>query len=183
MAKTGELFGLCCAASWKDSNKTYGSAQNFLFALQPAMRIMRAHPGSKETDFQWLNERGYQMPHGFGCGSPERGFRLFLNEGLDACVAKSSDLNFEAGAMLGPTGTQGRFELAELQVYACGGDAVVERGLQGRKLARQVAGEKLQKARQVDRAAFAENAFDREMLLGNTFAHQAHVKDRPSECK
>jgi len=178
----GEVFGFSCITPWKDSNKTYGSSENVLYTLAPDVRIMRAHPGSKATDFQWLNEKGFQLPHGFGCGSPETGFRIFINEGFDRCIAKASDLNYEAGAFLGP-GTQGEFKLEELQVYGCGGEESISRGMAGQKQARATQEENLRRARKVDRAAFAGNAFDREMLLGNTFAHQQQVKDRePAEC-
>lgn len=40
--------------------------------------------------------------------------------------------------------------------------------------------ETIQKARQCDKAQFVNNAFDREFLLGNTFAHRSgtqHCED------
>ena len=146
--------------------------------------------GAYEPPLQWFNLRGYGLPHGLGAGgggpisSGSKGsdFRLFVSDSLEGGVACSSCTTFEPGALLG-TGSMGfQFKLAELEIWGVGGDEAWTKGLAGREMARGVRFEHIQRARKVDKAAFLESSFDREMLLGQTFAHQQQVQDREPTC-
>jgi len=185
-----ELFGFFASEPWRESNRSYGTGESFVYQLRPRWCLCRARPSSSgsnsSSDYQWMNLSGFDMPHGYGVG--KRGqFRVFVPDSLegDECVAKASDMIFEPGALLATThpGTVstgeprrlrsgGTYQLRDLAVFGCGGDSVIEKGLKGQSDARMIREDALQKARKVDKAKFFENTFDREMFLSNTFSHQ-----------
>lgn len=200
---------------WKDSNRYYGSANNFLFTLTPELNIYRtagaggcsssiqgAQAGAHAnvpTNYQYLNMKTYGYPHGLGMGGHLENFRFFIPDNMDegtsddnlVCIAGSSDLTYEPGEIVPPVPTtgiidrysrnsvpQGNFNIDCLEIWACGGESAISRGMEAQSKDRDVRNSNINKARQCDKAAFANSAFDQEFLLGNTFAHQSHAKDR-----
>ena len=61
-----------------------------------------------------------------------------------------------------------------LEVWACGGEDLIQRGIQAQEKEREIRDENIQKARKVDKGAFFSNAFDREFLLSKTLGHKAN---------
>jgi len=153
------------------------------------------------TNYQYLNMKTYGYPHGLGMGGHLEKFRFFIPDNMDegtssdyrVCIAGSSDLTYESGEIVPPvpisglidrnryvknTTPQGNFNIDCLEVWACGGDSAIDKGTDAQSKDRDVRNANINKARQCDKAAFANSAFDQEFLLGNTFAHQSHAKDR-----
>jgi hypothetical protein len=64
-----------------------------------------------------------------------------------------------------------------MEVWGCGGEASLEHALQAQAKDRGDRDALIQKARQVDKAQFANNTFDQEFLLGKTFAHKVRMAD------
>ena len=65
--------------------------------------------------YMYLNLKGFSLPHGLGVGgSIDAGFRLFLPESLEGCVAGAADGTFGYGPLAGSK----HFELEALEV--CG---------------------------------------------------------------
>lgn len=126
-------------------------------------------------NYMWLNSKAYAMPHGLGMGGTLpgqggdlEGFRFFIPDTLENCVANNTCPTFEPGPLV----PNQKFEIDVLEVWACGGIERVEKGLHAQKQNRMMAQETIDKARKVDKAAFFNNAFDQEFLLSSTFNHK-----------
>ena len=112
------------------------------------------------------------MEHGLGFGGTREKFRLFVSESLESCKAYSSCPTFEQGPLL-PDKCKNTFEIMTLEVWGCGGEESIRAGLEGQQVDRAVRDENISRAKKVDKAAFFNNDFDREMFLGGTFAHKS----------
>ena len=84
---------------------------------------------------------------------------------MDGCVASSGGLTFERGALASGK----RFEIDALEVWGVGGAEALARAAEAQGDARRATEKSIAKARRVDKAQFANNEFDKEMLLGKTF--------------
>ena len=57
-------------------------------------------PPPSNNHFQYLNLKGFSLPHGFGMGGSTEAFRFFIPEALDdTCVGRSACLTFEQGEL------------------------------------------------------------------------------------
>eukprot|EP00388_Colpodella_angusta_P038343 GDKK01044143.1.p1 GENE.GDKK01044143.1~~GDKK01044143.1.p1 ORF type:complete len:113 (-),score=10.25 GDKK01044143.1:51-389(-) len=102
-----------------------------------------------------------------GFGGTLDGFRVFIPESLEGCTATNTCPTYEAGKLIdGET-----FEIQTMEVWGCGGAEVVVSALAAQAQNRAVADETLRRARQVDKAQFFNNEFDKEFLLSNTTSH------------
>mmetsp|Transcript_3611 Transcript_3611/g.5629 ORF Transcript_3611/g.5629 Transcript_3611/m.5629 type:complete len:168 (-) Transcript_3611:733-1236(-) len=150
-----------------------GSSQDILFTLAPKLRIYRSKAHSNGF-YQWLNTKSYNLPHGLGFGGTMEGFRLFIPESLETCTAQESCPTYEPGRLVEAEG--GEFQIGTLEIWGCGGEEKVASALQAQEYERQLEEENIQKARHVDKAAFFNNEFDREMFLSNTVSNNASAK-------
>lgn len=192
------MLGAFCNDRWKESNKFFGSSKNILFTLRPKLNIMCSKDRNNGSH-QWLNTKSYSCPHGLGLGGTPENFRLFIPDTLEECIAKSSCLTYEPGVLLQPLASEpkgsfmstqdenglwsrDRFEIGCLEVWGCGGDEAVTKGLQAQSLDREIRNETIQRARQVDKAQLFNNSFNQEFLLSNTLGHRQQVADRAGEC-
>ncbi len=65
----------------------------------------------------YLNLKGFSLPHGLGVGgSIDGGFRLFVPESLEGCVAAAADGTFGYGPLAGSK----HFDLEALEVGGWG---------------------------------------------------------------
>lgn len=78
--------------------------------------------------------------------------------------------------------SDGIFNISIMEVWGCGGDDLIEQALIGQAKDRGDRDALIQKARQVDKAAFANNSFDQEFLLSKNFSHKVRMADE-SACK
>jgi TLD len=161
--------------------------------LQPEFKIMRSRNRSN-GNYQWLNTKSYGMPHGLALGGSVESFRLFITDTFENCVASESCLTFEGGSLLPEAGpppanpsdsnptfaplvSKNNFEIDHIEVYACGGEKFIQSGMKALEKDREIRDENIQKARQVDKAQFFNNAFDQEFLLSATFAHKTQTAE------
>lgn len=174
---SGCVFGSLTTERWKEMNKFYGSSKSILFTLTPKLRILRSKiPGN--SAYQWLNSKSFNMPHGMGLGGTLEGFRVFIPESLEKCTARDSGPTYENGKLI----TEGdEFEIDTLEIWGCGGHSRVHSALEAQRENRKIMEESRAKARKVDKAAFFDSSFDREFLLGNTFAHDKEKQERLEE--
>lgn len=142
-----------------------GSSKNALFVLKPKLRIYRSKTPSNAS-YQWLNTKSHTLPKGMGFGGSTEGFRVFIPESLEGCTATNSCPTYETGKLV----ENERFEIQTLEVWGCGGSAVVETALKAQAEERALADENIDKARHVDKAQFFNNEFDKEFFLSNTMS-------------
>jgi hypothetical protein len=64
-----------------------------------------------------------------------------------------------------------------MEVWGCGGEVCLQHALEAQAKDRWDRDMFIQKARQVDKAQFANNTFDQEFLLGKTFGHKVRMVD------
>ena len=100
---------------------------------------------------------------------------MFIPESLETCIANSSCLTFESGSLLPDNKTE--FQIDTMEIWGCGGDDLIKQGLYAQGKDRNSRDDLIRQARKVDKAAFADNAFDQEFLLSKTFAHKVKVAD------
>ena len=98
------MFGAFASEKWKDTQKSYGGSNSFLFTLRPDLKLLRTKAGAgADCCYQYLNTRSYDKDtHGLGMGgSTSSGeHRLFIPTAMEGCVAKVNCSTFEAGALL-----------------------------------------------------------------------------------
>lgn len=163
-----------------------GSSSTVLFSLKPNYRIIKSKSSSNGF-YQWLNTKSFGLPHGLGIGGTVEGFRLFIPESLEHCVAKSSCPTFEPGRLIplsdgvGNDTNSNTFEIDVLEIWGCGGDSIVSEALDAQAKDRMRVDEAICKARKVDKAAFFNNEFDKEFLLSNTLSHQKQSRENHSD--
>ncbi|CAM9642471.1 unnamed protein product, partial [Phaeothamnion confervicola] len=165
---TGAVFGGFADSPWKESNSFFGTASCFLLRLLPDYELYPCKPAS-EGRYQFLNLKGFSLPHGLGMGGRVDSFRLFISEGLDGedCVARAACMTYERGPLL--PAERRRFEVDGMEVWGVGGTHSLREAVAAQQRRRAVVDHNIAKARKVDKAKFVDNEFDREMLLGKTF--------------
>lgn len=125
----------------------------------------------------FARSRGYdKQAHGIGFGGTVDQPRLFLSESFDSCYARSDDLTFEKGPLLGTT-TTSSFDIDALEVWGVGGSAVVTDSLKARKQQREYRQATIQKARKVDKAAFLDD-LQSGLIESKAFAHRDQIRGR-----
>ena len=161
--------------------------------MKPEFKIIRSRDKSN-GNYQWLNTKSYGLPHGLALGGSLDAFRLFITESFESCVASDGCLTFEAGSLLpdldvstdindkdeinfASARENNNFEIDFLEVFACGGDQFIEKGMESLAKDREIREENIQRARKVDKAQFFNSAFDQEFLLSGTFAHKAQTSE------
>jgi len=182
-ADSGGVFGASTSTAWKESKDFYGNSDCFLFSIQPNVKVMR--PRGAGTNFMYCNpesrSRGYDgLAHGIGFGGDTLKPRLFITESFEGCMARASDLTFEAGMLLPPReiGNPSKiFDLESLEVWGVGGDAVVAKALGNRYKQREIVASNIRKARKVDKAQFLDD-FKSGLIESKAFAHRAEMRGR-----
>lgn len=105
---------------------------------------------------------------------------MWIPESLEGCVAGSRDGTFEWGPLAGGAGAgggmreggrEGEFEMEGLEVWGVGGEERIGAAVSAQGQARELRAENIARARKVDKSKFLDNEFDKEFLLGKTFAH------------
>jgi hypothetical protein len=76
-----------------------------------------------------------------GFGGTIEGFRLFIPDTLENCTAADSCPTYESGRLV----EGGAFEIHTLEVWGCGGEAVVDAALRARTLQREIEVENINK--------------------------------------
>jgi hypothetical protein len=145
--------------------------------LTPELKILRSKKASQGS-YQRLNSKFSTLPRGMGFGGTVEGFRLFIPESLEHCRVVGACPTYETGRLLGSTAAppgvgpeSETFEIQTMEIWGCGGAEVVAAALRAQATEREIADENVTKARQVDRAAFFNNDFDKEFFLSKTTAH------------
>jgi len=169
----GAVFGGLAPSQWRANNEMYGEGEGFVFRLAPDFRIYPARVGGNGS-FMYLNLKGFSLPHGMGLGGTIGNFRIFLPESLEECTSTTRCLTFENGVL--SSAGKGTFEIQDLEIWGCGGsEDQVQKAMGKQVLVRQATADNILKARKVDKAAFLDNAFDKEFLLGKTFSTGARA--------
>ncbi|CAN0283609.1 unnamed protein product, partial [Hapterophycus canaliculatus] len=147
--RSGAVWGGCADSPWKESNSFYGGEASFLLRLSPDFKVIPSKMASN-NNFQYLNLKGFSLPHGFGMGGSTEAFRFFIPEALDdTCVGRSACLTFESGELC-PNQSR-NFEVDIMEVWGVGGEEALGEALEAREKQRQYTAAQIHQARQVRR--------------------------------
>jgi hypothetical protein len=194
-ARSGNMFGAFTSSKWREAKDFYGTSETFLYALSPCSRVYR--PTLRNERYQYCNSsarsKGYdQQAHGLGFGGTVQRPRLFLSETFEDCTADRQDLTFDNGPLVVfPTDDDGvdgassslsasYFTPDSLQVWAVGGQAVVEAALQDRGQHRDVVEQGIRRARKVDKAQFLDD-LRAGVIESKAFAHRQQIDGRADQ--
>lgn len=166
----GSIFGGYSTTEWKESNSFYGSDASFLFQLQPTFAMYRSRLSNNKPNYMYLNQSGFELPHGLGMGGTVDGFRLFLPESFDSGICRSQCMTFEEGFLTSTDTIDGsnEFVISAVEVWGCGGESSVADALNAQEKHRELKATYIAKARKVDKAQFWGNEFDREHFFQKT---------------
>ncbi|CAB9522721.1 TLD domain-containing protein KIAA1609 [Seminavis robusta] len=207
-SKTNQTFGAFASQPWikQDAPEFYGDGDSFLFQLEPKFHVMRAGAAdmsrqrqqwSPHYQYFYLDKNNLQNQppttistnkddskkheSGIGLGGTRRRPRFFISSSLDHCHLGSSDATFAASVDQSATSgilLQNPFwELHSLEVWGLGGTAAML-SLQRH---RSVQDAHLQKARQVDKAAFL-NDFRSGLIESKMFGFREEMRNRDGGC-
>jgi len=195
---TMTTFGAYVNTTLKDSPNFSGGGDSFLFSIGRSGPAKIFRPRNAQRNFFYLNSsarsKGFDgLPHGIGFGGGlEGGCRLWVGEDFEECWARGDgDLTYESGSLVGTKERDGSdgsdgldsmclsmssnpFTLFNLEVFAVGGDREQERGLEERRMGREMANERIRKARKVDKAQFYED-LSSGLFESKAFQHKDQV--------
>lgn len=176
----GARFGALATGKWREETNFFSSISGAVFSLEPTFYVYRrkmltSKPKSKNV--QYMNSRSRTLPLGLGLGGELHSRnasesaphpRIWIDSEFDTCFATSgrNDDVFEPGPLLGDDLTRETFLISHLEAWGLGG----EDAMQARTVWRGQKDRMIQKQRQVDKSQFANNGFDREYLLKDTFS-------------
>ena len=185
----GCRFGALASSRWREEIAFFSGPSGALFSLSPTFYAFRRKASlpisgggannaktNKANNVQYMNARSKTLPLGIGFGgelhSKHAGERaphprLWIDAEFDTCFATlgGNDLAYESGSLLGDDVTRETFQIVFIEAWGLGGGDA----LKGREQWRAQKDRIIQKQRKVDKAQFANNAFDREYLLNGTF--------------
>ena len=183
---TGQhVLGGFAADAWKDvRGDFYGSADCFLFELDPDLKVYRSkYNEARGQNFMYMHFlhtdgtscRGH--PHGLGFGGSMEHPRFFIPESLEHCSAGYLDQTFEEGELL-PMEALETFEIQILEVWGVGGDVVITKSLHDRAASRNRHEEMIRRARTVhDKKPFVED-MQSGIVPSLLYAHQEQIRGR-----
>ncbi|KAF2359315.1 TLDc domain [Trinorchestia longiramus] len=94
----GNKFGGFASASWEVRPQFHGTAESFLFSLQPYAGVYRST--GYNSNYQYLNYlHNNTMPNGLGMGGREELFGLFLSYDFGECTVAPSCTTFASPAL------------------------------------------------------------------------------------
>lgn len=169
VARAGSrVFGVLADEAWRDDRKPFGASGCRLYTFAPAFAVARLRTG--HADPLYLNTHGSQsVTKGLVVGGGALHVPMELG---DARVKVGRSLAFESLALVDEATVRqagGWVDLDELEVWAVGDESALAAAAAGRARAQGLRADHIARARKVDKAAFL-NEFDRETLLGETFA-------------
>lgn len=165
-----------CDEPWRDAPAFFGGSDCLLVGLAPAHVACRHRRGPGATrDFAYLNTKGSPArTRGllFGGDGAAGTARLRVPDDLgDAEVEiRDSDLAFERGPLAPAAGDRDDggtavYGVDAIEVWGAGDDAALATAAAGRKEARRDAAAYIQRAREVDKAAFGAGKRARKSQL------------------
>lgn len=179
------VIGALGDTKWLDERNFNGTAESFLFALAPAVKVHK--PTGGESNFVYLHTKDRRgildpqhngLPHGIGFGGSLSEPRLFVPESLEQCKAGYLDGTYEPGDILPPE-TLEQFEIASIEIWAVGGDEIVKFGLESRAEYRDTQDAIIDRARRIANKEWLAEDMEKG-IYGDTkiFAHQEQVRGR-----
>jgi len=180
------VLGAYTAMPWKESLQFIGNSESFLFQLSPILEIYRAEGG--DENFAYLHTASgstliprvaeHDSPVGLGFGGTFDKPRFFIPESLEHCSARFFDKTYEMGDLL-PDDALETFEISTIEIWATGGDEMIQQALRDQADYRERHEGYLMNARVVhDKKQFVKD-FESGLIPNALFAHKQDSRGRP----
>jgi len=166
--RTSHVFGGFARTGWNDELKYNGDSESYIFSLIPNFKSFYAYKGQGGTNYTYMNTKRiqgskYKVGLGFG-GDSFKNYRLWLDEELESgSYASPDDLTYDKGFLIDPSIT--KFNIEHVEIWGLGD----QNTLRGQQEYRQREMELIESQRKVDKKAFLQSGFDKEIFFGNTF--------------
>jgi len=190
-------FGAYTASKWQNKRDFFGTADCFLYQLQPTLTVLKPLPkmGTRGGHYMYFHSntnvsttnpsRKDDLAVGLGFGGSVRHPRLFMDNHLETANVSHQDTSFEEGYIGLPPSNDpfcsqsfsSTVHIDSLEVYAVGDEETIRRGFQAQYQHRDIADATLRNARTVDKAAFLGDMRN-GVIETKAFAHRGQVDGR-----
>lgn len=162
----GHILGGFFTTAWKKAPGFYGDTNGFLYQLYPTLTLFQ--PTGEDTNFIHLQD-------GLGFGGTTDMPRLFIPASMESCNAGVIDKTFRQGDLL-PGDALERFNIKSLEVWGCGGEEAIKKGLKAREEKRELTEAAIASARKIkDKSAFVE---DINLVDTKLYKHREDARGR-----
>lgn len=178
------MLGAFTSAPWKESFGFYGDTEGFIFQLHPKLAVYR--PQGDEKNFMILHSKAKSTlvtgaiadaPYGMGFGGSLDKPRLFIPESLENCSAGFLDKTYVSGDLV-PDEALEKFEIENLEVWAVGGDEVIQKALKDQVNYRDLQEVVVKNAKTIhDKSAIAAD-MQTGLIHNKLFVHQEQARGR-----
>ena len=173
----GGIIGAHIGEDLRDNATTSGSMDTFLFSLVGGFKTFKPEYGNMQGKYMYLNSKiskSSKFPKGLGFGGSKEDARLWLDNNLDQdSYVSDSCGTYESGQLIQSQGHAVPITIITIEIWGCGGDRALETQ-QKLKKSDEV---RVTNARKIDKTQFANNTFNRENLLSNTFQNSQYKRD------
>jgi len=182
------VLGAFASQSWKDTYHFYGTSENFVFQLEPVLRVF--HATGKDDHFMYCHGSSRfggsfglteASPLGLGFGGSICKPRLFLPESLEECSADFFDVTYESGDLL-PKEAMESFRIKYLEVWGVGGGKVIEGAIAARSEYRERMNASIENARTVLDPRVFVAGLQSGLLPSKAFIHSEQARGRADFC-
>jgi TLD len=182
------VLGAFASQSWKDTYHFYGTSENFVFQLEPVLRVF--HATGKDDHFMYCHGSSRfggsfglteASPLGLGFGGSICKPRLFLPESLEECSADFFDVTYESGDLL-PKEAMESFRIKYLEVWGVGGGKVIEGAMAARSEYRERMNASIENARTVLDPRVFVAGLQSGLLPSKAFIHSEQARGRADFC-
>ena len=168
------LIGAHIGEDIRDNANFSGSMDTFLYSLVSGFKTFKPEYGNMQGQYIYLNSKiskSAKFPKGLGFGGDKSSARLWLDFDLDrGSYVSDSCGTFETGKLVETAGHEVAITIVNIEIWGCGG----EKALQAQQKIKKSDEIRATNARKVDRTELANNAFNREHLLGGTFKNSQY---------
>lgn len=168
------IIGAYIGENLKDNAQISGSMDTFLYSLAGGFKTFKADYGDGGGRYIYLNsklQKSIKFPIGLGFGGDKEDARLWIDGDInnESYVRKTCS-TYEHGDILPDLSIQTKIVIVNVEVWGCGGDTALEYQQKFKK------GEdvRISNARKIDKSQLANNEFNRENLLGDTFKNSQY---------
>lgn len=162
----GHILGGFFSTRWKKSKEFYGDSNAFLFQLSPTLTIFT--PCGHGSNFICIQD-------GLGFGGTKDMPRLFIPASMEACTAGVIDKTFHEGSLL-PGEALEKFNIKSLEIWGCGGEDAIKKGLKAREEARALTDAAIYNARKIkDKSVLVE---DINLIDTSLYKHREEARGR-----
>eukprot|EP01016_Furgasonia_blochmanni_P045803 TRINITY_DN650_c0_g2_i6.p1 TRINITY_DN650_c0_g2~~TRINITY_DN650_c0_g2_i6.p1 ORF type:complete len:261 (+),score=55.56 TRINITY_DN650_c0_g2_i6:75-857(+) len=169
------IFGGFTSTEWQDQLGYAGDFNSAIFSLYPRFQYYSSLSDG-ENCFTYLNTKRidnskFKSGLGFGGNKYFEKYRIWIDDDLEHnSYIGPDDSAYESGFLAEPHVT--KLKIETLEIWGAGDESTFEQQIKFREDEMS----ELERMRKVDRKAFVNSQFDKEIMFDKTFAHGYQVR-------